>query len=483
MDYHYSSKIIYTPSHLLLYPLILLLAFFHPGNVLASEAIDINFDKLDDRFKSVSSEIYQYYSRIKINGISKVDNITELGTVAKKYIDQDDSISAVSLLILNLNLIKNNTDDRSILFFITLLLENNEWKTANDLFAIIKNEGEKSLVSNASYIFAKYYFMRNKWQECLNYTADIYGDLADTEANLARIMTGISLQNSKQHRKAIEFYEKVPAASEHYLYARLNIAVAYIRQGWWTDARNAINEALKLKTANTSNDEMINRLYLVLGYSLLQKEYYRDSREAFRNISTNSQYENRALLGIGLASANQGDYIGALNALSILKNKNALDLSVDESYLLFPFVYKKLGQKMTASTSYNEAIQYYQARIRNLDGMIAKGNSISGIIHPINNDYEIVADNNVFEYENSYPVSFISNLNKLQSIKTSLNKLNSKSKKIIEKTSRLHGDYNYAYVSLLKDVAKKRREYLNSYLNQSRYGLANLYDNEFIGNN
>ena len=87
----------------------------------------------------------------------------------------------------------------------------------------------------------------------------------------------------KKHRQAIENYNKVPASSEYYVYAQLNSAIANIRQGWWTDAQTTINDVIKNTHIDNSN-ELTNRLYLTLGYLLLQKEYFRDARNAFMKI-------------------------------------------------------------------------------------------------------------------------------------------------------------------------------------------------------
>ena len=357
MEYQNSSQTGRIAKFLLFYALAITLIFSRIDPVVASNANSIDFVQLNEQARSVFHEIYQYHSNIlNKSTLPKAKSISELEATLKQYEQAKEPIYSVSLILRNLDLINSNLDNRSILLFISKLLENNEWKTASKLFDDIKREGEKSLVSNISFIFARHHFENNEWELCLEYTSDIFADLPENDASYARLIAGVSMQNLKQHRKAIELYEKIPVKSPSYLYARLNMAVAYIRQGWWTDARHVINQALTMDTLNVNKDDMIDRLYLVLGYSLLQKEYYRDSREAFRNISKDSQYEHRALLGIGLSSANQGDYIGALNVLNLLKSKNKIDLSVEESYLLFPYVYKKLNQQMTASTAYNEAI-------------------------------------------------------------------------------------------------------------------------------
>ena len=443
------------------------------------------FEQLNTRLNTLAGDLHHQIALSRSKSLPNIDTIEKLESHTRQFLDQGDAINAINLILLNIKLIKNNLNDNSALFFLSLLLDNNQLGVATSLLEIIKKEGEKSLKSNASFLFATYYFHENKWQECLQQVADTYTDLPDKQANHALLMTGVSLQHLKDHRKAIIFYERISNTSEYYLYARLNIAVAYIRQGWWTDAQAAIHQALKPGThvSSHSNEEITNRLYLVLGYSLLQKEYYRDAREAFRNIKTSSRYTNRALLGIALASANQDDLIGALNALSALKNKENIDLSIDESYLLYPFIYKKLGQEMTATTSYNEAIKYYQTRIENLDKPYNKALSGLNAIKKTRNDYELVINNNLFELNRELPESVIKNPDRIVALLKASSTLSSAAaKKSISKLTELQQDYKAAYIAVENEIISQRKVYLNSYLNQSRYGLANLFDTSLIDN-
>ena len=439
------------------------------------------YAQLNERFIANNITLRTQAAASFAKNLPKPATMDALAELTQKYLQQGDASSALSLALINLKLIKNNLDTQSALVFISLLLDNNLPDIATDLFNVIQSDGEKSLKASASYLFARYYFNENNWQQCLQYLGDIYSDLPEVQASHARLLTGVALQHLKDHRKAISFYERIPQTSDDYLYARLNIAVAYIRQGWWTDAQTTITNALKPYSKSTDNNELVNRLYLVLGYSLLQKEYYRDAREAFRNIHTDSQYGNRALLGIALASASQDDFIGALNALSALRSKDTIDLSVDETYLLFPFVYKNLGQELTATTSYNEAIQYYQTRIDNLGK--PKGFDVSNLdaIRHTREAYQLNINNNVFDIGSDLPQSFLKNPQRIDALLKASAGIKPASSKSVEKLNQLKADYASTYKALQKNITNQRKDYLNSYLNQSRYGLANLYDNSLPG--
>ncbi|MFV9616038.1 MAG: tetratricopeptide repeat protein, partial [Gammaproteobacteria bacterium] len=303
---------------------------------------------LEDNFKTLSADFYKVSSSLAEKRLTTIDDIDQLYAEVNRLVDNQQSTTAIQLLFLNVDTVKANLEHHVVFKLTELLLEKNEWHYANRLFRNIKDEGDQALLAEIQFIFAKYHAERLEWPQVHKLLNDVTEQLSAKNAAYANLLNGSALQHLKKHRLAIESYKKVPASSPYYAYAQLNIAIADFRQGWLTDAQSIINDLIKHADKDNS-DELTNRLYLVLGYALLQKEYYRDARDAFRHIGLDSRYTNRALLGIGLTATSQGDFVAGLNALSILKDKKTFDLSVDESYLLVPYVYEKLQQELTVT--------------------------------------------------------------------------------------------------------------------------------------
>lgn len=446
--------------------------------VSAAKISDSDIQKQEINFQQTTSKIYSALAKNFYECRDSTSSLKSLNILLKKLEQKNEQIIGICTIQNHIPLIEKNIDNKEIFPIIQFLLNNNSLTLANKIFSIAKSEGDKSLVSYISFIYAKYYLKRKKWKNALSHIQGTYNNLAPEDANLARLFTGIALQKTKKHRQAVKVYSKIPQQSKHYPSARLNIATAYIRQDWWTDAHIKIKEILNDKKIKTNN-EMINRLYLVLGYSLLRKEFYRDSRETFRNIEIDSIYFNKALLGIALTATNQEDYIGALNAINILKSKKSYDLSVDESHLLLPYTYEKLGQNMTASASYTEAQQYYQNRISSIKTLnINKTLSAKSILDK-NNIINI--ENNIVEFTKHYPLSFLENTARINSLEKYMRHTNNKNLKSVYKTTK--HTHNIILNRMLSDIFNKRLSYLNSYLNQSRFGLARLFDNSNIVQN
>jgi len=439
---------------------------------------------LEKEYQAISNQIYAVLAKNLNECQRRVNSIKELNHQLHKISKQNQNVIGQCLIKNNLSLIKKNIDNKAVFPVFEFLLDNNNILVANKLYVHAKNEADKSLISNISFIYAQYYLKRKKWKKVLQYTEDTYTDLSDDDANLARLYTGIAMQKVKQHRRAISVYSNIPEQSKYYPAARLNIATAYIRQDWWTDAQIKINEILKPKQKNNkikADREMINRLYLVLGYSLLNKEFYRDSREAFRNIEINSQYFNKALLGIALTATNQEDYIGALNAINILKVKKTFDLSVDESHLLLPYIYEKLNQNMTASASYADAQKYYQERIKNISALKNSAQNNIDVNEILANKNYVNIKNNIINFSNNLPISFLENSARLEEISNYSSKINNTKSK--NDVLRLTNKHKKLLSGIFNELFEQRLTYLNSYMNQSRFGLARLFDNSNTASN
>lgn len=454
---------------LLIISYVLTLAYSTPS--LAENHLLDEINQLDSEFRKISTSYYKSAAGTSTDKRHRFNSISKLHARIKELASSADDISAIQLLYQNKALVFDNVDDRAVFTFIELLLRNNEWNMAKELFSTIRDEGDKSLLATTNFMFAQYYADRHEWQNANNLLNDIFSELPNNDAAYAYLLKGVALQNLKRHRKAIKYYKKIPISSRYYREAQLNIAVASIRQGWWTDANLIIKKVTENTSDGVSHNETINRLHLVLGYALLQREYYRNARDEFRKITVDSRYANRALLGLGLTAANQEDYVGGLNALSILKEKNTYDLSVDESYLLLPYVYDKLKQSVTVSTSYTEAMTHYNNRLNSLQEIVIRHTPFSSQQYD-DTTSTLVIGNNRLDYAQEYPESFIKNYRLLLQLSTVVkNGLTSKHLLV------LLGKYDRTYQKIVNALVEERITYLKSYLNQSRYGLAKFFDN------
>lgn len=429
-------------------------------------------DPLMQRIQDLDSKLIELSSQIHLTaGLSPRHR--DMPNLVKEFVSlvkRDAQQKAVSLLYSHSQLLQNKFDHPGIFELSDFLLRHNEKALADKIRQEIVADNDLSLVASISLVFARYHANRQEWSDCLHLLpAQTASELSGKAADEAYLLRGSALQQHKKHREAIDAYDRIPVASPHYLHARLNTAIASIRQGWMAEASAMIKQIIPLATRD-HNRALTDRLYLILGYAFLQKEYYRDARDAFRQIDKNSRYVSRALLGIGLTASSQADYVGGLNALSLLRNRAQEDLPVAESYLVTPYLYEKLQDEKIISASYSEAIEHYQSQLLEIDLLINTNTSLEDI--KLDDDAgNLHIDQLQLHYRPAYPDYFFTNYRKL----LSLNK-NPGHPSLQDRIRSLSSRYRQTFDDIIDQLLDQRKQHLRSYLNQSRYGLARLYD-------
>ncbi len=397
----------------------------------------------------------------------KTDSVIRLKQQVQRAARAEDHTSAMLQIEVNRALLKDNIWEPVAAGLFSYLLDQQAFSLAEELFSWAIEEGDVDAISRMNYYLAHYHYQLGNWGKAAQHLTSIDNKnaLSSEQGDYATIIFGVTLQNKKQHRNAIKFYDEIKPQSPYYGYAQLNKAVAFVRQGWWTDAKIAIDSALKNDNKQLS-EEFVNRLHLVLGYSQLQHEFYRNSRESFRHITVDSQYADRALLGIGLCALNQDDYAGALNAFNILKNQNKDHISVSEAYLLFAFTHEQMHQTELASAYYEEAIAYYNGKIRLIDQSLkALKNTSTGLREEINKRLQ------------KHSMSLPSHLQlRIRNLDYLFEKLGSgKAKNAVASANRLLQQQSKDHVI---QVLASDREKLVSYLSQAQFGQTKLFDTQ-----
>ena len=104
--------------------------------------------------------------------------------------DNQQSTTAIQLLHLNVDTVKANLEHQAVFTFTELLLEKNEWYSANSLFRRIKDEGDRSLLAEMQFIFAKYHAERLQWPQVNKLLNGVAVQLSADNAAYANLLNG-----------------------------------------------------------------------------------------------------------------------------------------------------------------------------------------------------------------------------------------------------------------------------------------------------
>ena len=443
--------------------LVLLCLFRGYAQAAADESLQ-QISLLDEKYQQLMTA---YYESIPGDPPLIVD-FDQLLSRVESTRETQHPLDAIRLLASHLDYLAQSAEHPAIVPLTEFLLEHNQSRLVEQIYRLVEDAGDDTNQAYIDYHLARYFSRLNQWQAVIDRLENSFSYLSGDDSDYATLLRGGALQYLRKHRLAMESYARIPADSKYFIHAQLNTAIASIRQGWVTEARLTLKNILPV--AKSGDPEMANRIYLVLGYALLNKEYYRDARDAFRQITRDSRYTNKALLGIALTAISQGDYVGGLNMLNRLKAAPRRDLSADEAYLLLPHVYQRLNQNNSVAASFQEAIDYYQTRLLELNRVRRAATRYEEIELEAHSG-DILLGEIRLPFSQHYPFYLLVNRNHLFYLKSRNNP-----RSINAAVDRLLPDYDAVLKRVLGDIFEKRKKLYTSYLNQSRYGLARHYD-------
>lgn len=429
------------------------------GMAQEQEAVDLAYQEFADRWFTLAA---------KKNPPAAAASLGELAAQVRIA----DSIRGTALIRSNMELLRGAPGKGEFAELLAYLYEVNDTATVQQLTEHLKTAGDAAALSRNYFLLAQYYERRENWQGVQGALSKV--DVRELDAgdrHYYPLLMGYALQNLKDHRKSLQYYQQIPGNSPYFAYAKLNEGTANLRQGWWTEAHLEFERAIQFLTDNARDESLRNRLLVVLGYSQLHYEFYRDARNTLRKVAVTSDSANKALMGIGLAAAYQKDFVGAANAFRLLTEKPAADLSVDEAFLLLPYAQVETGDRAAAGLAYQKAIDHYQRKLEELQRLqngVLKADQdqlLKNIGAAETRATELFGGTSTVP---GYLQKNFANLLRMPPLPGETG---------LEKTA---WDLRQRYQAHLRDVTAQnigaRRAILDSYLSQAKFGMAKLYD-------
>lgn len=239
---------------------------------------------------------------------------------------------------------------------------------------------EKLLADNVSveirdrtwFFLAKIWYQRgyiNRSEEALGF---IEGELPENIEREARMLQAQILIDSERYDEAIALLSNWKGRTEWSRYAKFNIGVALVRSGRVEEAEAILDELGDIDPYNAELTALRDKANLALGYALLQDERAYAAKTPLQRVRLEGPFSNKALLGVGWADAEQGNFQRALVPWMELRGRDLLDPAVQESMLAIPYAMAKLDAIGQAADHYLNAIEAFYEEINRIDRTIGQ---------------------------------------------------------------------------------------------------------------
>ena len=335
-----------------------------------------------------------------------------------------------------------------------------------------QNQPEYHKVLSADYdeVTSKMYFdiaemsyKYNRFDDALTYLSKIDDSLDDEFVYRALLMYGLIYFEKQQYKKAKYYLGRINSTSSEYVYAKYNLALISMRSSWWAEAEEHIKDAIKLidiKTMDVKTTLLLDKLYLTLGYSQLNRKNYRVSKKTFSQISINSDIKNRAILGIAMSEIGNGNLSKAAPLLKhLMKDKGNADDYLD-ALVILPQVYQHAG-------NIKDTVEFYKSALDDMNSMYKQTTILK---NKVNSFSLMELSGKILSKWHYHEINKRKNIiNQLRSItyihKSDRNKINELDKRIFQYTR-----------NILNETLTEKLNKVKNYMQQTKYSLAVIYD-------
>ena len=290
------------------------------------------------------------------------------------YFFQDDDFEAITRLTAyqHWNYIPHHEAEGQLLLgglYLSLGMHNE----AGERFQALLTDDVPTGVRNRAWFYlAQIWYARGYLDKSADALRKINGKMSpELEAQREHLFANVLMHQGK-FDEAIRLLATARGNSIWTAYARFNLGVALVRKDRLADADPFLTG---VGTASVVTPEMIalkDRANLALGFAYLQKKNPQKARLPLERVRLNGPYSNKALLAIGWADAQLGDYKAALAPWTELRNRNLLDAAVQESYLAVPYAYGQLSANAQSAEFYETAVEQFSAEDTRLDDAIGR---------------------------------------------------------------------------------------------------------------
>lgn len=155
-------------------------------------------------------------------------------------------------------------------------------------------------------------------------------------------------------------------------YTIYNSGVAFIRAGEIDRGLPLLKRVRDIPPGDEEMNALKDRAAIAIGFTWLQKGNHDLARESLLTVRMDGPFTNQAMLGLGYANFQRGDYKKALPLWLELLQRNTSDTSVQEALMLAPRAYEELGAAPQALFGYRYAADTLRNELKKVERTIIR---------------------------------------------------------------------------------------------------------------
>lgn len=261
-----------------------------------------------------------------------------------------------------------NHDDEAELLLGGLYLSYGQHGEAAAIFdRLLAGNTSESVRDRTWFFLAKIRYQRGYYPEAEAALTQISGKLPKELEPERRMLHAQVLMRQDRYAEAAEVLDRWRGDEDWVTYARFNLGVALVRSGEIDEGARLLDKVGQIDEGSDERLGLRDKANLALGYAWLQDGRPEAARPVLQRVRLEGPFSNKALLGVGWADAELGNYRRALVPWMELRDRDLLDSAVQESLLAIPYALAKLEATSQAADHYVNAVEAFVEEAQAID--------------------------------------------------------------------------------------------------------------------
>lgn len=246
-------------------------------------------------------------------------------------------------------------------------------ENAEKLFSRLVNQDILTRIRNETWFHAaELNYKQSRYDEAARILENRVQNLPPDMEKSRLIMLGNIYVQRGELLKAANLLSTVAIDDVLGAYALYNAGVALVRAGDLSQGIPLLKRVRDLPPGDDETNALKDRAALAIGFVWLQKENYGESRESLLTVRSSGPFSNQAMLGLGYANFQRGDFRRSLPPWLELLKRNTSDVTVQEALMLAPRAYEELNAQAQALAGYKQAADTLRNELKKVERAIVR---------------------------------------------------------------------------------------------------------------